>query len=152
MDSIYFLEVVVSVLFMSMVAQTLSKRFQVPVIIFLLIEGILVGPEVLNFIDPATFGDGLTAIVSLSVAVIVFDGGLHIDIKSIRPIQKTALKLTTIGVLITFVGATLVTYMVLGVSVKLAALFGALVAATGPTVINAFSKEHTRQSQSRKNT
>ena len=135
MDSIYFLEVVVSVLFMSMVAQTLSKRFQVPVIIFLLIEGILVGPEVLNFIDPATFGDGLTAIVSLSVAVIVFDGGLHIDIKSIRPIQKTALKLTTIGVLITFVGATLVTYMVLGVSVKLAALFGALVAATGPTVI-----------------
>ncbi|ETA68590.1 NhaP-type Na+(K+)/H+ antiporter [Methanolobus tindarius DSM 2278] len=135
MDSIYFLEVVVSVLFMSMVAQTLSKRFQVPVIIFLLIEGILIGPEVLNFIDPATFGDGLTAIVSLSVAVIVFDGGLHIDIKSIRPIQKTALKLTTIGVLITFVGATLTTYLILGVSVKLAALFGALVAATGPTVI-----------------
>jgi NhaP-type Na+/H+ or K+/H+ antiporter len=120
---------------MSMVAQTLSKRFQVPVIIFLLIEGILIGPEVLNFIDPATFGDGLTAIVSLSVAVIVFDGGLHIDIKSIRPIQKTALKLTTIGVLITFVGATLTTYLILGVSVKLAALFGALVAATGPTVI-----------------
>ncbi|WP_407281645.1 cation:proton antiporter [Methanolobus sp. WCC1] len=135
MNSIYFLEVVVSVLFMSMVAQTLSKRFQVPVIIFLLIEGILIGPEVLNFIDPATFGDGLTAIVSLSVAVIVFDGGLHIDIKSIRPIQKTALKLTTIGVLITFVGATLTTYLILGVSVKLAALFGALVAATGPTVI-----------------
>ncbi|MBP1909869.1 cation:proton antiporter [Methanolobus bombayensis] len=135
MDSIYFLEVVVSVLFMSMVAQTLSKRFKVPVIIFLLIEGILVGPEMLNFINPATFGDGLTAIVSLSVAVIVFDGGLHIDIKSIRPIQKTALKLTTVGVLITFLGGTLVTYVVLGVSFKLAALFGALVAATGPTVI-----------------
>nr|WP_245250096.1 cation:proton antiporter [Methanolobus bombayensis] len=120
---------------MSMVAQTLSKRFKVPVIIFLLIEGILVGPEMLNFINPATFGDGLTAIVSLSVAVIVFDGGLHIDIKSIRPIQKTALKLTTVGVLITFLGGTLVTYVVLGVSFKLAALFGALVAATGPTVI-----------------
>ncbi|MEZ5335996.1 MAG: cation:proton antiporter [Methanolobus sp.] len=135
MDSIYFLEVVVSVLFMSMVAQTLSKRFKVPVIIFLLFEGILVGPEVLNFIDPATFGDGLTAIVSLSVAVIVFDGGLHIDIKSIRPIQKTALKLTTVGVLITFLGATSVTYVLLNVNIKLAALFGALVAATGPTVI-----------------
>ncbi|SFM85755.1 cation:proton antiporter domain-containing protein [Methanolobus profundi] len=136
MDSIYFLEMVVSVLFMSMVAQTLSKRFKVPVIIFLLIEGILVGPEFLNFIDPATFGDGLTAIVSLSVAVIVFDGGLHIDVKSIRPIQKTALKLTTIGVLITFLGATLITYLLLDdVNIKLAALFGALVAATGPTVI-----------------
>ncbi len=135
MDSIYFLEVIVSVLFMSMLAQALSKRFQVPVIIFLLIEGVLIGPEVLNFIDPATFGDGLTAIVSLSVAVIVFDGGLHIDIKSIRPIRKDALKLTTIGVLITFLSATLITYLFLDVSIKIAALFGALVAATGPTVI-----------------
>jgi sodium/proton antiporter, CPA1 family (TC 2.A.36) len=134
-DSIYLLEIVVSVLFMSMVAQTLSKHFKVPVIMFLLLEGILVGPEVLNFIDPNMFGDGLTAIVSLSVAVIVFDGGLHIDVKSIRPIQKTALKLTTIGVLITFIGATLVTYSLLDVPLKLAALFGALVAATGPTVI-----------------
>lgn len=135
MDSIFFLEIVVSVLFMSMLAQTLSKHFKVPVIMFLLLEGILVGPEVLNFIDPSTFGDGLTAIVSLSVAVIVFDGGLHIDVKNIRAIQKTAFKLTTIGVLITFTGATLVTYFILGVDVKLAALFGALVAATGPTVI-----------------
>ncbi|WP_292466289.1 cation:proton antiporter [Methanolobus sp.] len=135
MDSIYFLEIVVSVLFMSMVAQALSKYFKVPVIMFLLVEGILVGPEVLNFIDPTLFGDGLTAIVSLSVAVIVFDGGLHIDLKSIRPIQKTALKLTTIGVIITFVGATLLTYVLLDVTLKLAALFGSLVAATGPTVI-----------------
>ncbi|MDY0388157.1 MAG: cation:proton antiporter [Methanolobus sp.] len=135
MESIHLLEIVISVLFMSMIAQALSKYFKVPVIMFLLLEGILVGPEVLNFIDPRIFGNGLTAIVSLSVAVIVFDGGLHIDVKSIRPIQKTALKLTTIGVLITFAGATLVTYLLLAVPLKLAALFGALVAATGPTVI-----------------
>ncbi|WP_340820481.1 cation:proton antiporter [Methanolobus sp. WCC4] len=135
MDSIYFLELVVSVLFLSMLAQTLSKHFKVPIIMFLLLEGIIVGPEVLNLIDPGLFGDGLTAIVSLSVAIIVFDGALHIDVKSIRPIQKTALKLTTIGVLITFAGATLITYTLLDVPLKLAALFGALVAATGPTVI-----------------
>ena len=135
MDSIYFLEMVVSVLFLSILAQTLSKHFKVPIIMFLLLEGIIVGPEVLNLIDPGLFGDGLTAIVSLSVAIIVFDGGLHIDVKSIRPIQKTALKLTTIGVLITFASATLITYTLLAIPLKLAALFGALVAATGPTVI-----------------
>lgn len=135
MDSMYFLELAVSVLFMTLVAQTLSKHFKVPIIMFLLLEGILAGPEVFDFIDPTSFGDELTAIVSLSVAIIVFDGGLHIDVKNIRPIQKTALQLTTIGVLITFAGATVITYILLAIPLKLAALFGALVAATGPTVI-----------------
>ncbi|WP_406670328.1 cation:proton antiporter [Methanolobus sp. ZRKC4] len=135
MESIHLLEIVVSVLFMSMIAQTLSKHFKVPVIMFLLLQGILAGPEGLAIINPMLFGDGLTAIVSFSVAIIVFDGGLHIDLKSIRTIQKTALKLTTIGVLITFIGATAVTYALLDLPIELAALFGALVAATGPTVI-----------------
>ncbi|MBN2110470.1 MAG: cation:proton antiporter [Methanosarcinaceae archaeon] len=135
MNSIYFLGLVVFVLSMGIVAQYLSSRFNVPVILFLLLEGILAGPEGLSIINPMLFGDGLTAIVSFSVAIIVFDGGLHIDFKSIRTIQKTALKLTTIGVFVTFVGATLVTYTLLDMDIEMAALFGALVAATGPTVI-----------------
>ncbi|WP_406658181.1 cation:proton antiporter [Methanolobus sp. ZRKC2] len=135
MNSIYFLGLAVFVLSMSIVAQSLSRRFNVPIILFLLLQGILAGPEGLAIINPMLFGDGLTAIVSFSVAIIVFDGGLHIDLKSIRTIQKTALKLTTIGVLITFIGATAVTYALLDLPIELAALFGALVAATGPTVI-----------------
>ncbi|MDO9518302.1 MAG: cation:proton antiporter, partial [Methanosarcinaceae archaeon] len=101
----------------------------------LLTEGVLIGPEMLNLLDPSVFGDGLTAIVSLSVAIIVFDGGLHIDLRQIRTIQKSVLKLTTIGVLITFILATAITYVFLGVDLELAALFGALITATGPTVI-----------------
>jgi len=120
---------------MGLAARFLSHIFNIPVIVFLLIGGVLFGPEVLNFIDPTMFGDGLTAIVSFSVAIIVFDGGLHIDIRHIRTIQKSILKLTTIGVLITFIGATLLTYLLLDADLKLAALFGALVTATGPTVI-----------------
>lgn len=135
MNSIYFLGLAVFVLSMSLIAQFLSRKFKVPIILFLLFEGIIAGPEVLGIINPMLFGDGLTAIVSFSVAIIVFDGGLHIDLKSIRTIQKTALKLTTIGVLITFIGATAVTYLLLDLPIELAALFGGLVAATGPTVI-----------------
>lgn len=134
-SSIYFLELIVFVLVMSLIAQSLSKRFNVPIMLFLLFEGMLVGPEILGLIDPALFGDGLAAIVSFSVAIIVFDGGLHIDFKSIRTVQKTAMQLTTIGVLVTFIGATAFTHLLLGLQIELAALFGALVAATGPTVI-----------------
>jgi len=134
-DSIYLLKLVVSVLVMGLAARSLSKIFKIPVILFLLIEGIMVGPEMLGLLDPAIFGEGLTAIVSLSVAVIVFDGGLHINIRHIRTIQKSIIKLVTIGVLITFLGATVITHIFIGIPLELAALFGALVTATGPTVI-----------------
>lgn len=135
LDPILLLELVVAVLIMSLIAQTLSFYFRIPFIIFLLIEGIVAGPEVLNLLDPALYSEGLSAIVAISVSVIVFDGGLHIDLKHIRMVQESVLKLTTIGVFVTFLGATVLTSLLIGVPLELAALFGALVTATGPTVI-----------------
>jgi NhaP-type Na+/H+ or K+/H+ antiporter len=134
-DSIFLLGLVVAVLGMSLLAQALSRYFQLPFIIFLLIEGIIVGPEVLNLLDPAIYAQGLSAIVAISVSVIVFDGGLHIDLKHLRGVQDSVMKLTTIGVIITFLGTTALTITLIGVPLQIAALFGALITATGPTVI-----------------
>lgn len=135
LDPITLLGLVVAVLVMSLVAQALSSYFRIPFIIFLLIEGIIAGPEVLNLVNPALYVDGLSAIVAISVSVIVFDGGLHIDLKHIRMVQESVLKLTTIGVFVTFLGTTVLTSCLIGLPLELAALFGALVTATGPTVI-----------------
>lgn len=135
LDPILLLGLVVAVLIMSLVAQALSCYFRIPFIVFLLIEGIIVGPEVLNLLDPALYIEGLSAIVAISVSVIVFDGGLHIDLKHIRMVQESVLKLTTIGVFVTFLGATVLTSLLIDIPLELAALFGALVTATGPTVI-----------------
>ncbi|WP_440953412.1 cation:proton antiporter domain-containing protein [Methanococcoides sp. FTZ1] len=135
MESIYLLQIALAVLIMSLVAQSLSKFFKMPVLIFLLVEGIIIGPEGLGILDPTLLGEGLTAIVSLCVAIIVFDGGLHIDIKSIRSIQQGVLNLITVGVIITFICATLLTHLIVGLPLEISAAFGALVTATGPTVI-----------------
>lgn len=134
-SSIYLLQIALAVLVMSMLAQSLSKLFKMPVLIFLLIEGIIIGPEVLGILDPTLLGEGLTAIVSLCVAVIVFDGGLHIDIKSIRSIQQGVVSLISVGVIITFICATVFTHLIVGLPLEISAAFGALVTATGPTVI-----------------
>jgi NhaP-type Na+/H+ or K+/H+ antiporter len=134
-DSVNFLGLVVAVLVMSLLAQTLSRHFQVPFIIFLLVEGIIVGPEVLNLLNPAVYFEELIAIVAFSVSVIVFDGGLQIDMKQLRGYQESVLKLTTIGVLITFLGTTALTNLLINVPLHIATLFGALVTATGPTVV-----------------
>ncbi|MGM0770812.1 MAG: cation:proton antiporter [Halobacteriota archaeon] len=140
-QSIYFMEIIVLLLLLSVIAYTLSKSFNVPIIVFLLIEGIIAGPEILNMLDPEVFGNGLTVIVSLSVAIIVFDGGLQIDLRHIRTVQENILRLISVGVLVTFVLVTLVTHILLNVPLALAALFGALISATGPTVINPMVKQ-----------
>ncbi len=136
LDPILLLGLVVAVLVMSLAARALSYYFRLPFIIFLLIEGIIAGPEVLNLLDPALYIEGLSAIVAISISVIVFDGGLHIDLKHIRMVQESVLKLTTIGVLVTFLGGTTaLTSILIDIPLEIAALFGALVTATGPTVI-----------------
>nr|WP_209683336.1 cation:proton antiporter [Methanohalophilus levihalophilus] len=139
--SLYFMEIIVLLLLLSLMAYTLSKSFHIPIIVFLLLEGIIAGPEILNMLDPNVFGDGLTVIVSLSVAIIVFDGGLHIDLRHIRTVQQSVLRLISVGVLITFILTTFVTHVLLGVPLALAALFGALISATGPTVITPMVKQ-----------
>lgn len=134
-DPIFLMEMIVGLLLLSLLAKTLSYYFQVPFIIFLLFEGIIVGPEVLNLLNPALYFDALSAIVAICVSIIVFDGGLQIDLKQLRGINKSVLGLSTLGVLITFLGITLLTNLLIGIPVQIAALFGALVTATGPSVI-----------------
>ncbi|WP_342765720.1 cation:proton antiporter [Methanohalobium sp.] len=130
----------VIVLILALLAQQLGKIFKVPPILFLLAEGIIIGPEVLNIFDPNILGDGLTVLVSLSVAIIVFDGGLNLDLKYLRTIHKSTLKLSTIGLLITFILTTILTHFLLGIQLEMAALYGALMGATGPTVITPLVK------------
>ncbi|ADI74774.1 sodium/hydrogen exchanger [Methanohalobium evestigatum Z-7303] len=140
MESVYFLQLAVIVLILALLAQQLGKIFKVPPILFLLAEGIIIGPEVLNIFDPNILGDGLTVLVSLSVAIIVFDGGLNLDLKYLRTIHKSTLKLSTIGLLITFILTTILTHLLLGIQLEMAALYGALMGATGPTVITPLVK------------
>ena len=140
------LAILAAVLLIGIGSQILGKLFKMPVIVFLLLFGILLGPEFLNIIDSSNFEQELEAIVALSVAIIVFDGGLQINVRQIRTLQKSILYLVTIGVLITFTGASIAAYYLLNVEPGIALLYGALVSATGPTVITPLVKQiHVKQ-------
>lgn len=140
------LAILATVLLIGIGSQILGKLFKIPSIVFLLLFGILLGPEFLNIIDSSNFEQELEAIVALSVAIIVFDGGLQINVRHIRTLQKSILYLVTIGVLITFTGASLAAYYLLNVDPGIALLYGALVSATGPTVITPLVKQiHVKQ-------
>jgi NhaP-type Na+/H+ or K+/H+ antiporter len=115
--------------------QWLAWLARLPAILFLLIVGILVGP-VFGILDPdALFGKLLFPIVSLSVAVILFEGSLTLKFEDIRGHGKTVRNLITIGALITWLIIAYTTHYLIAFPFELAFLFGAVVIVTGPTVI-----------------
>jgi len=140
-DSAFILATLAVVLLIGIVAQVLSRIFKMPSIVFLLFFGIILGPEILNVVDTTNFQKELEAIVALSIAIIVFDGGMQINIKQIKKLQRSIVHLITIGVLITFIGASLAAYFLLDIDPGMAMLYGALVSATGPTVITPLVKQ-----------
>ena len=127
--------IVAAIIGIGVVSQVLSDRFQVPSVLFLIASGILLGPEVLGVVSPESFGGGLSAIVGLSVAIIVFEGAFHLRIEKLREAPAATIRLVTVGAAIALVGTAAAVYFLLGASWPLSFLIGALLVATGPTVI-----------------
>lgn len=117
-------------------AQVIAQKVRLPSIVFLLFFGVLVGPDVLGWIDTAAFGRGLEAIVTIAVALILFEGGLQLHYVDLAAVGRTVRNLVTIGVVVTVCGAAVVAHYVVDFPWTLAFLFGAIVSVTGPTVIN----------------
>ena len=135
MEPIYIFALFTLVLAAGIIAQVISKVVQIPSIVFLLAAGILLGPECIGVIDPSLYGDGLRLVVTFAVVIIVFDGGINIDIRHLRTVSHSVLALVSVGVLITMIGGAVAAHLLVGLDWAFAFLFGALIAATGPTVI-----------------
>ncbi len=127
--------IVAAIIGIGVVSQILSDRFQVPSVLFLITSGIILGPEVLNVVHPDSFGSGLSAIVGLSVAIIVFEGAFHLRIEKLREAPAATIRLITVGAGIALIGTAAAIHYLLGSPWNVSFLIGALLVATGPTVI-----------------
>jgi NhaP-type Na+/H+ or K+/H+ antiporter len=115
-------------------AQWLAWRLKLPAILLLLVFGF--AARAFGGLDPdKVFAeDTLLAIVSLSVAVVLFDGGLTLRFSEIRETRGVIVRLVTIGSAVTWVLASLAALLVFD-DWRLAVLTGAILVVTGPTVI-----------------
>jgi len=127
--------IVVSIMGIGVAAQVLADRLQIPSVLFLIVAGVVVGPEGVGLVDPAVFGVALPAIVGLSVAIIVFEGAFHLHVDRLREAPRETLRLVTIGAVVSLVGTAVVVRYALGATWDVALLVGSLLVATGPTVI-----------------
>lgn len=125
----------VMILVLGIMAQWISWKLRISTIILFVLFGVIAGP-ITGMIQPdLIFGDLLMPLVSLAVAIILFEGGLTLDLKELRTIGKTVNLLISVGMLITWVITSLAAYYILGFELKFALLLGSLLVVTGPTVI-----------------
>ena len=137
------LTTVVVAVALGIAAQVVAERLKVPAILPLLLLGILAGPNLWalfgvaggGLIDPAALGEGLEVFIHLGIAVILFEGGLSLDPRQLRRVGGAVRNLLTVGVAVTGIGSAWLFHAVTGRSWAAAALFGAIVTVTGPTVI-----------------
>lgn len=123
------------VLALGIVSQWLAWHLKQPSILFLLIIGIVVGP-VLGILQPdKLLGDLLFPFISLGVAIILFEGSLTLQFHEIKQHGNVVNRLVTIGPLITIAVIAAATHWIMGLSIQVSLLLGALVCVTGPTVI-----------------
>ncbi|MBO9540147.1 cation:proton antiporter [bacterium] len=122
------------------VAQIVAQRLRIPALILLLAAGMGLGTSGLGLVDPTVYGKGLRLLVSCAVAIIVFEGALHIDLRQLRHSSRAVLGLITIGPVVTMGLAATAAHFLAGLPWKIAFLFGAIVSVTGPTVISPIIK------------
>lgn len=124
---------VTGVLVLGVGAQWIAWRLQVPSILLLLVCGFVAG-AVTNPLE--LVGENLLyPLVSLAVAVVLFEGGLSLRFRDLQDVGSVVLRLVTVGVLLTWGLAGLAAWLCLGFDPLMAALAGAILSLTGPTVI-----------------
>lgn len=125
------------VLWAGLAGMLLSRRTGIPPILFFLGFGVLLGPDFFGLVVPNQFGEtGLRAIVSICVAIVVFEGAMAIDLRQLRRTSAAAIGLITVSPLLTALGAAAAAHWIGGANWRVAALYGAIMSVTGPTVVN----------------
>lgn len=136
------LNTMVTAIAAGVVVIAIAHRLKISSIVLLLLAGVALGPAGLQVFDPENLGDGLPVIISLAVGLILFEGGLTLDLDDYRKAKGVIPRLLSIGALITWFGTAASIWFMrdwLGMSKAFpfadALLVASLVIVTGPTVI-----------------
>jgi NhaP-type Na+/H+ or K+/H+ antiporter len=118
-------------------SRIIALQLRVPAIVPLLLAGVLLGPYVLDAVDPdELFGDLIDPMVELAVGVILFEGSLLLRreelVGSAGPVVA---RLVTAGFAVTWTLISLAAALILGIDARMAILLGAILSLSGPTVI-----------------
>ncbi|WP_138933975.1 cation:proton antiporter [Roseovarius arcticus] len=116
-------------------AQWLAWRLHLPAIVLMLLAGLAIGPGLGLFDPERDIGPLMGPMISIAVAIILFEGGMTLNLHSLREAAKGVKRLVLIGAPLGWAGSALALHYIAGLSWASSAVFGGIMIVTGPTVI-----------------
>jgi len=124
------------ILVLAVGSQVLASRLRIPAIIVLLPAGFVAGALTTDVDPQRLLGPAFQPLVSLSVAVILYDAGLGLDLRKLRGhTRKVVIRLIVLGVLVTWAVAASLAAPLFGMSRGAAVMLGIILVVSGPTVV-----------------
>ncbi|BAY90542.1 MULTISPECIES: cation:proton antiporter [unclassified Tolypothrix] len=131
----------VTAVFAGISAQVLAAYLRLPSIVLLLLLGIFLGSDGIGLLHPHLLGTGLEVIVALATAIILFEGGLNLDLRELGRVSVSLQLLVTLGTLVTLLGGSMAAHWLGEFPWSIAFLYASIIVVTGPTVINPLLKQ-----------
>jgi len=124
------------ILVLAVGSQVLAGRLRIPALIILLPAGFIAGALTTDVNPQRLFGAAFQPLVSLAVAVILYDAGLALDLGKLRGhTRRVVRRLITRGVPVTWAFGAVSAGLLLGMSAGAALMLGAILVVSGPTVV-----------------
>lgn len=112
----------------------ICQKLKLPRIIGMLVTGIVLGPYVLNLLDPSILGI-LADLRKMALIIILLKAGLSLDLADLKKAGRSAVMMAFVPASFEIVGYIVFAPMILGVSRVEAAVMGAVLGAVSPAVV-----------------
>ncbi len=142
MDPVTVFLVIGTIIFIGFFGNTVFNRFRIPDVLILVLLGMVIGPEILG----AKFGlvtaevlDGINlykdVFLSAALIIILFDGGLSLDIRSVWESMKFSVFLAVMNFIILVAAVGLSLHFIMGIDFLVALTLGSIVGGTTGAVV-----------------
>lgn len=113
---------------------SISQKLHLPRIIGMLVTGIVVGPFVLNFLDPSILGIS-AELRRMALIIILIKAGLSLDVSDLKKVGRPALLMSFLPAVMEIIAFIIFAPAFLDVTRLEAAIVGAVLGAVSPAVV-----------------
>ena len=122
------------VIFLGVAGEAFFKKTGIPDVAFLMILGVIIGP-VFGIIQPEAVIQVVPYFAALALIIIMFDGGLNLDIKHVIKTAHFSVTLATLGFILSVVMITLAAHFALGWLWLESILLGSIVGGSSSAIV-----------------
>ena len=122
------------ILIIGMLLGWICKKIKLPALIGMLLTGMILGPYVLNLIDPSILSIS-AELRKIALIIILTRAGLSLDITELKKLGRPGLMMCFVPASFELIGVLIIAPRILNVSILEAAIMGAVLAAVSPAVV-----------------